>query len=38
MVPLGEVVTLKEVVGPATIDHFNLLRSIKLEGMPAPGF
>jgi HAE1 family hydrophobic/amphiphilic exporter-1 len=37
MVPLGEVVTLKEVVGPATIDHFNLLRSIKLEGMPAPG-
>ncbi|MBE9136738.1 efflux RND transporter permease subunit [Nodosilinea sp. LEGE 07088] len=36
MVPLGEVVTLKEVVGPATINHFNLLRSIKLEGMPAP--
>ncbi|TVP63839.1 MAG: efflux RND transporter permease subunit [Leptolyngbya sp. LCM1.Bin17] len=37
MVPLGEVVTLEEVVGPATINHFNLLRSIKLEGQPAPG-
>jgi hydrophobic/amphiphilic exporter-1 (mainly G- bacteria), HAE1 family len=37
MVPLGEVVTLSEVVGPSTINHFNLLRSIKLEGMPAPG-
>ena len=37
MVPLGEVVTLSEVVGPANINHFNLLRSIKLEGMPAPG-
>ncbi|MBE9155602.1 efflux RND transporter permease subunit [Nodosilinea sp. LEGE 06152] len=37
MVPLGEVVSLSEVVGPSTINHFNLLRSIKLEGMPAPG-
>lgn len=37
MVPLGEVVNLSEVVGPSSINHFNLLRSIKLEGMPAPG-
>ncbi|MGB5972735.1 MAG: efflux RND transporter permease subunit, partial [Nodosilinea sp.] len=37
MVPVGEVVTLSEVAGPSTINHFNLLRSIKLEGMPAPG-
>jgi hydrophobic/amphiphilic exporter-1 (mainly G- bacteria), HAE1 family len=37
MVPLDEVITLSEVVGPSTINHFNLLRSIKLEGMPAPG-
>jgi HAE1 family hydrophobic/amphiphilic exporter-1 len=37
MVPLGEVVTLSEVVGPSTINHFNLLRAIKLEGLPAPG-
>jgi HAE1 family hydrophobic/amphiphilic exporter-1 len=37
MVSLGEVVTLKEIVGPSTINHFNLLRAIKLEGLPAPG-
>lgn len=37
LVPLGEVLTLSEVVGPSTINHFNLLRSIKLEGQPAPG-
>ena len=38
MVPLGEVVTQQEIVSPATINHFNLFRSIKLEGQPAPGF
>jgi HAE1 family hydrophobic/amphiphilic exporter-1 len=38
MVPLGELVTQQEVVGPATINHFNLFRAIKLEGQPAPGF
>lgn len=37
MVPLGEVVSQREVVGPSTINHFNLLRAIKLEGLPAPG-
>ncbi|PZV02625.1 MAG: hydrophobe/amphiphile efflux-1 family RND transporter [Leptolyngbya sp.] len=37
MVSLGEVVTLKEIVGPSTINHFNLLRAIKLEGLPALG-
>jgi HAE1 family hydrophobic/amphiphilic exporter-1 len=38
MVPLGEVVTQQEIVSPATINHFNLFRAIKLEGQPAPGF
>jgi HAE1 family hydrophobic/amphiphilic exporter-1 len=38
MVPLGELVTQREVVGPATINHFNLFRAIKLEGQPAPGY
>lgn len=37
MVPLGEVASQQEIVGPSTINHFNLLRSIKLEGLPAPG-
>ncbi|HIK44957.1 MAG TPA: efflux RND transporter permease subunit [Leptolyngbyaceae cyanobacterium M65_K2018_010] len=37
MVPLSEVATQREVVGPSTLNHFNLLRSIKLEGIRAPG-
>jgi HAE1 family hydrophobic/amphiphilic exporter-1 len=37
LVPMGEFATLSEVVGPSTINHFNLLRSIKLEGLSAPG-
>lgn len=37
MVGLGELVTQREVVGPSTINHFNLFRSIKLQGQPAPG-
>lgn len=36
MVSLAEVVKWQETVGPATINHFNLFRSIKLEGQPAP--
>jgi HAE1 family hydrophobic/amphiphilic exporter-1 len=36
MVSLAEVVNRQELVGPATINHFNLFRSIKLEGQPAP--
>jgi HAE1 family hydrophobic/amphiphilic exporter-1 len=38
MVPLDEVVTQREIVSPAIINHFNLFRSIKLEGQPAPGY
>jgi len=37
MISLAEVVNRQELVGPATINHFNLFRSIKLEGQPAPG-
>ncbi|MEB3312865.1 MAG: efflux RND transporter permease subunit [Cyanobacteriota bacterium] len=37
MVSLAEVVSQGETVGPSTINHFNLFRSIKLEGQPAPG-
>lgn len=36
MISLAEVVKRQETVGPATINHFNLFRSIKLEGQPAP--
>ncbi|MGF1567891.1 MAG: efflux RND transporter permease subunit [Nodosilinea sp.] len=37
MISLGEVVTQEEIIGPEIINHFNILRSIKLEGLPAPG-
>ncbi len=36
-VPLAEVFTVEPVTGPSVIPHFNLFRSIKVEGSPAPG-
>jgi hydrophobic/amphiphilic exporter-1 (mainly G- bacteria), HAE1 family len=36
-VPLSEFVTIAPATGPAVIPHFNLYRSIKVEGSPAPG-
>ncbi len=38
MVALSEVVTVTPISGPATISHFNLFRSIKLQGQAAPGY
>jgi hydrophobe/amphiphile efflux-1 (HAE1) family protein len=38
LVPLGNLVTLKEFTGPQTITHYNLFRSIKIQGSPAPGY
>jgi HAE1 family hydrophobic/amphiphilic exporter-1 len=37
-VPLAEFITIQRVTGPSVIPHFNLYRSIKVEGMAAPGF
>ncbi|MFM7550430.1 MAG: efflux RND transporter permease subunit, partial [Cyanobacteriota bacterium] len=37
-VPLAEFITITPVTGPTVIPHFNLYRSIKVEGMAAPGF
>ncbi len=37
-VPLAEFITITPVTGPSVIPHFNLYRSIKVEGMAAPGF
>ncbi|MBC1261849.1 RND transporter [Synechococcus sp. BSF8S] len=36
-VPLAEVFTVEPATGPSVIPHFNLYRSIKVEGSPAPG-
>ena len=37
-IPLAEFTTITPVTGPSVIPHFNLYRSIKVEGMAAPGF
>jgi hydrophobic/amphiphilic exporter-1 (mainly G- bacteria), HAE1 family len=37
MIPLSSLVTITPFVGPKTISHYNLYRSIKVQGNPAPG-
>ena len=36
-IPLSEFFTVKQTVGPSVIPHFNLYRSIKIEGTPKEG-
>ena len=38
MSPISEFVSLKEIVGPANIEHFNLLQSITCYVTPGSGF
>jgi HAE1 family hydrophobic/amphiphilic exporter-1 len=38
LVPLDNIVTLKETSGPQVINHFNLFRSAEIDGAPAPGY
>ena len=38
MAPISEFVTLKEIVGPSNIEHFNLFQSITCNIMTANGF
>ncbi len=37
MIPLSNLVEVTPFVGPKTISHYNLYRSIKIQGSPAPG-
>ncbi|WP_373545271.1 efflux RND transporter permease subunit [Chamaesiphon sp.] len=37
LIPLSSLVTITPLVGPKTISHYNLYRSIKVQGNPAPG-
>ena len=37
MVPLSSVAQVKEISGPQNITHYNLYRSIQINGMAAPG-
>ena len=38
MAPMSEFVSLKEIVGPANIEHFNLMQSITCFVTPGSGF
>lgn len=37
MVPLSNLVTVRQTVGPSIISHYNLFRSIEINGAPAQG-
>jgi HAE1 family hydrophobic/amphiphilic exporter-1 len=38
MVPLGSLVTTKVIESPSLISHYNIYRSIEINGSPKPGF
>ncbi|MBD1866597.1 efflux RND transporter permease subunit [Oculatella sp. FACHB-28] len=37
MIPLSNLVTLTQTTGAQTINHYNLFRSVEINGGPAPG-
>ncbi len=37
LVPMSNLITLTDTVGAQTINHYNLFRSIAINGAPAPG-
>jgi HAE1 family hydrophobic/amphiphilic exporter-1 len=37
MIPLGNLVKITQTVGPSIISHYNLFRSVEINGAPAPG-
>ncbi|GBF82801.1 efflux RND transporter permease subunit [Aphanothece sacrum] len=38
MIPLSNLVTITPTTGAQTINHYNLFRSIEINGSPSPGF
>jgi hydrophobic/amphiphilic exporter-1 (mainly G- bacteria), HAE1 family len=38
MVPLDSLVTVANSSGPPVISHYNLFRSVEIDGSPAPGY
>lgn len=38
MVPMRSLVTIKSVLGPETIERYNMFRSATINGNPAPGY
>lgn len=37
MIPLSELITIKQATGPQVINHFNIFRSVDIVSTPAPG-
>ena len=37
MIPLGNLVKVTQTIGPSIITHYNLFRSVEINGSPAPG-
>ncbi|WP_413163275.1 efflux RND transporter permease subunit [Capilliphycus salinus ALCB114379] len=38
MIPLSSLIKVTDFVGPETITHFNIFRSMLIQGNPAPGY
>ena len=38
MIPLDNLVTVKESAGPPVISHYDLFRAVEIDGSPAPGY
>jgi HAE1 family hydrophobic/amphiphilic exporter-1 len=38
MIPLDNLTTVVESAGPPVISHYNLFRSVEIDGSPAPGY
>ncbi|MGH9559838.1 MAG: efflux RND transporter permease subunit, partial [Bryobacteraceae bacterium] len=38
MIPLDNLVTVQESAGAPVISHYNLFRSVEIDGSPAPGY
>ncbi|MET0466098.1 MAG: multidrug efflux RND transporter permease subunit [Chitinophagaceae bacterium] len=38
MVPLGSLITSKVIEAPSVLSHYNIYRSIEINGSPKPGF
>ncbi|EQB34482.1 multidrug transporter [Sulfurimonas hongkongensis] len=38
MIPLNALLSVKEIVGPQNLSHFNMYRSIQINGSAAPGY
>jgi hydrophobe/amphiphile efflux-1 (HAE1) family protein len=38
MIPLNTLLSIKEIIGPQNLSHFNMYRSIQINGAAAPGY